>query len=135
MHGRVHQPAIVKPASHLWALGVPHSGTSTSCRTDSRTGDSRRLTTPAQSPWYLTDGTTRDASDGEQPRHTGLQPEGEIELEYTVCSRASFPAGAVMFFDSLSLRTLRNRRRHPAVLTFLTRTRATRSNRSTPTSK
>lgn len=57
--------------------------------------------------------------------NTGLQPAGEIELEYTACSRASFPAGAVMFFDSLSLRTLRNRRRYPAVLTFLTRTRAT----------
>jgi hypothetical protein len=50
---------------------------------------------------------------------------GEIELECTAGSRASFPAGSVMFFDSLPLRTLRNRSRQPAVLTSLTRTRAT----------
>lgn len=51
---------------------------------------------------------------------------GEIELECTAGSRASFPAGSVMFFDSLPIRTLRNRRRRPAVLTALTRTRPSR---------
>ena len=49
---------------------------------------------------------------------------GEIELECTTGSRASFPAGSIMFFDSLPLRTLRNRRGRPAVLTALTRTGA-----------
>jgi hypothetical protein len=46
---------------------------------------------------------------------------GQIELECLSGSRASFASGAVLFFDSLPLRTLRNRRRQPAVLSSLTR--------------
>jgi hypothetical protein len=43
---------------------------------------------------------------------------GPIELECLSGSRAS---GAVLFFDSLPLRTLRNRQWQPAVLSSLTR--------------
>ena len=46
---------------------------------------------------------------------------GQIELECLSGSRASFASGAILFFDSLPLRTLRNRHRQPTVLSTLTK--------------
>jgi hypothetical protein len=47
--------------------------------------------------------------------------EGEIELECTGGSAASFSVGAVVYFGRLPIRCLRNKGKQPAVLSLLAR--------------
>jgi hypothetical protein len=46
---------------------------------------------------------------------------GEIELEFLSAGRRTFARGEVLWLDGLSLRTLRNRSREPAVLVAVRR--------------